>query len=225
MPSLRRPRAYPLRDTLRETLRETDGTPDRLSSEARRETLLDIAVELLRSGGPEKVTMGTVAERAGVTRALVYKHFANRDELLSAVFRREAAKLDSAMVARVAAAQGLEDKLRTFVRAVLQAVDTHGPIFTPLQAQSSHPGFLDEQRKRDRRTVRFFAELASTEYDLSARDATAAMSVLLSGIASLRSLARAKTSAAQRESLENLFVDLVIGGLTRLRSRTKGVRR
>lgn len=165
--------------------------------------------------------MGTVAERAGVTRALVYKHFANREELLSAVFRREAAKLDSAMVARVTAAQGLEERLRSFVCAVFQAVDTHGPIFTPLQSQSSHPGFVKEQRKRDRRTVRFFAELAATEYDLSTRDATAAMSVLLSGIASLRSQAQARTTAAQRESLENLFIDLVIGGLTRLKSRRR----
>ena len=33
--------------------------------------------------------MGVVADRAGVTRALVYKHFANKHDLLVALYRRE----------------------------------------------------------------------------------------------------------------------------------------
>jgi AcrR family transcriptional regulator len=192
--------------------------PDRLSSDARREALLDVALELVVSGGPEKVTMGTVAERANVTRALVYKHFPNRDELLTAVFRREVTQLDSTIVAEVKAAEGFEQRLRTFVRAVLRAVDTHGPIVTPLLAQR---GFRSEPGTRDRRNVRFFAKLACEEYDLSSQDATAAISMLLPGIASLWAQAQTLTTAAQRKAREDLFVDLVIGALTHLAARRR----
>ena len=195
---------------------------DRLSSEERRDALIDIAFALLKEGGPDRVSMGTVAERAEVTRTLVYKHFANRDDLLAAVFRREAARLDAQMAAEVLAAEGFEARLRTFVRVVLRAVDTHGWIFVPLQAQSHERGFRSEQRSRDRRTVRAFAELASAEFDLPVRDAIAALSVLLSGIASLRTQAR--KAPGDRKFLEDLYVDLVVGALNGLRARGRSGR-
>ena len=191
--------------------------PDRLSAEERRERLIDIAFELLRKGGPEGVTMGTVADRAEVTRALVYKHFANRDELLSALFRREMTKLDAAMVAEVEAAQGLEARLRTFVRAVLRALETHGWLFVPLQPQLVERAFRQEQRARDRRAVRGFAELASQELGLPRPVANAALAILLSGVSALPTLARNRASAAERARLEELYVALVLGGLERLK--------
>lgn len=188
-----------------------------MPSEQRRVALLDVVVELLREGGPEKVTMGTVAERAGVTRALVYKHFANRGEVLSATFRHEAAKLDAAIAAEVSAAAGFEGRLRALVRAVFRAVDTHGWIFLPLQAQSLESGFRREQRKRDRRTIHNFAALASDELGIPLSEAKTAVPILLSGIASLRLQAREKTNETERKNLEDLYVKLVLGALDSLR--------
>lgn len=202
----------------REVEKQAESASDRLPAEERRTALLEIVVGLLREGGPERVTMGTVAERAGVTRALVYKHFANRRELLSATFRNEAAKLDAAMAAEVTTADGFEARLRALVRAVFRAVDTHGWIFLPLQAQSLEAGFRRQQRDRDRRTIRAFARLASEELGIPLAEATAAVPILLSGIASLRIQAREKTGAADRQRLEDLYVRLVMGALVSLRS-------
>ena len=186
-----------------------EPSPDRLSAEERRAALIEIAFDLLRDGGLNRVTMGAVAERAKVTRALVYKHFANREDLLAATFRSEAAKLDDAMAAEVNAAHGFEARLRTLVRAVLRAIDTHGWIFVPLHAHSLDPAFRREQRARDRRTVRFFAQLASEEFELPLSEATAAVGILLSGIGSLRTQARERVDLADRKFLEDLYVDLV----------------
>lgn len=196
-----------------------DAASGRITADERREDLLDVAFELLRDGGPEAVSMGSVAERAEVTRALVYKHFANRGEVLNAVYRREAARLDAAMVAEVSAAKGLEARLRSFVQAVLRAVDTHGWIFLPLQPQSAERGHRREQRTRDRRTVRAFADMAAREFGLSRSDATIAVAVLLSGVTALRSQARARPSAAERKRLEELYVDLALGALRSLGGR------
>src|ERR1700722_9313683 len=76
----------------------TDGTAatgGRLQSSERRDALLNAAVALVKSKGVRQVSMEAVAEHAGVSRPLVYKHFANRDELLAAAYRREASKLHS----------------------------------------------------------------------------------------------------------------------------------
>ena len=114
--------------------------------------------------------------------------------------------------------------MRTFARGVLRSVDTHGWIFVPLQAQSVERSQRREQRERDRRTVRGFAELAVREFGLDRADAKMAMAVLLSGVSSLRSQAHARPSAEERQRLEDLYVDLVMGALRSLADRTESER-
>jgi AcrR family transcriptional regulator len=72
----------------------------------RRETLLAAATAIVADGDVEALSMEAVAARAGVSRPLVYKHFANKGELLAAVYRREAAALDAEIVAAVEGADG-----------------------------------------------------------------------------------------------------------------------
>src|SRR3984957_8292117 len=85
------------------------GAGRRLQSAARRDALLDAAVALIRAAGVHMVSMDAVAEHAGVSRALVYKHFANRDELLAAAYRREASKLHAELASEVASANSVEE--------------------------------------------------------------------------------------------------------------------
>lgn len=192
----------------------------RLRGEDRRAALVDHAAALLAEDGIDAVTMDAVAARAGVSRPLVYKHFANRDELLAAVLRREAHQLDAAISAAVARADGFEDKIRALIRAVLEAVTTHGPIFMPLARAGIRDAELrHERRARDRRTVRFFARLAMEEFGLDEVDASAATAVLLTGIESVRAQSRAQPTAEHRQLLEDLYVDLVVGGLAAVGAR------
>jgi AcrR family transcriptional regulator len=60
----------------------------RLEPRARREAILRAAVEAFDDVGPDQVNLETVAERAGVSRALVYTYFTNRQGLVRAVFDR-----------------------------------------------------------------------------------------------------------------------------------------
>ncbi|MDV3126453.1 TetR/AcrR family transcriptional regulator [Mycobacterium sp. 21AC1] len=55
------------------------------SAAATRRALLDEATELLDSGGPDAVTLREVGARAGVSRGAPYRHFANKESLLTAV--------------------------------------------------------------------------------------------------------------------------------------------
>src|SRR5699024_2071557 len=57
----------------------------RLSPELRRRQLLTVAYEILEEAGPEGMQISEVAARAGVSRPLVYRFYANRTELLIAV--------------------------------------------------------------------------------------------------------------------------------------------
>jgi AcrR family transcriptional regulator len=194
----------------------TVPNPQRLRGEDRRAVLVEAATRLAEQG-LDAISMESVAAQAGVSRPLVYKHFANRDELLAAVFRQQAIELDSSIAAAVEGTAGFEDKVRALVRAVLDAVSRHGTIFIPLlRAGVRDPAFRREQRSRDRRTVRFFARLAADEFGLDEVQAKAATAVLLSGIDSILAQWRSRPTAAQARFLEDVYVDLVMGGLARV---------
>jgi AcrR family transcriptional regulator len=55
------------------------------SAAATRRALLDAAATLLNLGGPEAVTLREVGARAGVTRGAPYRHFADKDSLLTTI--------------------------------------------------------------------------------------------------------------------------------------------
>lgn len=55
------------------------------TSAATRRALLDAAGALLDTGGPEAVTLREVGARAGVSRSAPYRHFADKESLLTVV--------------------------------------------------------------------------------------------------------------------------------------------
>ena len=176
-----------------------------------------MALALVNEGGPAAVTMGTVAERAEVTRALVYKHFDNRADILSALYRREATSLDRQLRRRVVAApDGFEAKLRSFIQGVLEAVGTHAELFVPLRSFGQDASHRRQQRSWDRKTVDYFTGLAADEFGLDADVARPAVSMLLAGITTLLTQARADRSARQQAFLEDLFVEMAMTSLSGL---------
>jgi AcrR family transcriptional regulator len=59
----------------------------RLSKSDRHTQLLDTARMLIREEGTDEFTLGRLAERAGVTKPLVYDHFGDRAGALSELYR------------------------------------------------------------------------------------------------------------------------------------------
>ena len=200
---------------------ENTSAQDRMSAENRRNDIIDITLGLLREGGHDQVSIGSVAQRAGVTRTLIYKHFANRQDLINATFNRESTILHETIRDAIVEAKGFEERIRAFTNAVLGAIDSHGWMFGPQELHTYDEGFKTEQSQRDTRAVRSFAQLASEEFDLSLRDTTSAMAILLSGVHSLRIQAQILTTDSERHYLTELYVDLVVGAMSGLQKRRK----
>jgi AcrR family transcriptional regulator len=59
----------------------------RLSKELRHAKLLEAARELIRDSGTDEFTLGRLADRAGVTKPLVYNHFGDRAGVLAELYR------------------------------------------------------------------------------------------------------------------------------------------
>ena len=186
----------------------------RLTRADRRDALLDAAVELVVTGDADAVSMEAVAERAGVSRPLVYKHFANRGELLAAVYQREATLLHRELAAEVGAAATVEGMFRTLIRGALQAAAERGHVFSALRSAGGRSHELRrEQRGRDVETVRAFAGRAMRELGLDRRHATATTATLLAAIEPVLTQWRLRPTADQAQLLEEIYVGMVRGAL------------
>lgn len=72
-----------------------------MSREGRLNQLLDMAWQIVREEGTESLTLGHLAQRAGVTKPVVYDHFPTRPLLLASLYQdfdvRQTARMDEAL--------------------------------------------------------------------------------------------------------------------------------
>jgi AcrR family transcriptional regulator len=185
----------------------------------RREALLDVAAEMVSTGDIDGVSMESVAARAGVSRALVYKHFANRHELLAALYERESTILHAELSAAVQRSGDLEAMLRALIEGALAAQASRGATFATLGSQGGRTAVQRErQRRRDARTLRYFTGQAMRELGLHEAAATAGMTLALGTIATVLDRWRRERTPEHAQRLADTYVAMVIGGLRALRT-------
>jgi AcrR family transcriptional regulator len=84
-----------------------------LSAESRRESILRVADEVLSKEGVAHLSIVEVANRAGISRQLVYQHFADLNALLTEVIRTRLNELQSSL-------DGLDGARRGEIRELVE---------------------------------------------------------------------------------------------------------
>jgi AcrR family transcriptional regulator len=190
---------------------------ERQASDARRDLLLDAAAEMVAAGDADTVSMESVALRAGVSRALVYKHFANRQALLHALYERESTHLHRSMSEAVQRASTLEEMLRALVTGALAAQSERAATFAALASQGGRPREQrDRQRRRDAQTLRHFTRQAVDELGLDEDVAMTALGLALSSISVVLGQWRRRPSPEHATVLADTWLAMTIGGLRSL---------
>jgi AcrR family transcriptional regulator len=163
--------------------------------------------------------MESVAAASGVSRALVYKHFVNRRDLLAAHFERESHLLHGQLTEAVANAEGLEAKFRALVEGALAAQSSRGATFAALMNQGGRqPDQRAMQRRRDSATVRHFAAVAVAELGLEKKKAITGTQLALGAIALVLQQWRHRPTSEHAEQLADAYVAFAMGGLRTLSS-------
>jgi AcrR family transcriptional regulator len=80
----------------------SEGARRRMLRHERRAQLLAVARELIRERGTDEFTLGRLAERAGVTKPVVYDHFGDRAGALAELYREFEDQQRAALVAALA---------------------------------------------------------------------------------------------------------------------------
>ena len=91
----------------------------RLPASQRRAQILEVARDLFSREGIDETSMRNIAGRAGVSPAVLYRHFADKDALLFALteafFDRMIAAFDSALVGKLDPVERLRTLMRSYI--------------------------------------------------------------------------------------------------------------
>jgi AcrR family transcriptional regulator len=125
----------------------------RLTREERHRQLLAVAWRVIREEGTEALTLGRLAERANITKPVVYDHFSTRPGLLAALYQDFDARQTTAMDAALQASKPtLTDRAAVIASAYVDCVLLQGrEIPGVIAALAGSPEL--EKIKRDYETV------------------------------------------------------------------------
>jgi AcrR family transcriptional regulator len=165
-------------------------TRRRLTAEERRSAILDAALTAFSRKGYHPTSLDDIAGEAGVSKALIYEHFASKQELHADLIARNARELTQ----RVAGAlSGVEiestvERLATGLEAVF--------------------AFVEERRDAWRMLFRDAADAESSAVlDRMVEQVTAEVTVLISQDPGARELARVGNARSLR-----LLAEMLVGG-------------
>jgi AcrR family transcriptional regulator len=94
------------------------GRPRLYEPDAERARILSSALEVLQRSGGQEATVADILERSGLSTRAFYRHFETKEDVIRALYRRDAESFGSHLSRRVAAAKP-EDGLEVWVNEML----------------------------------------------------------------------------------------------------------
>jgi len=117
----------------------------RLTAEARRAQLLTVAREVFAEDGYHGAAMEKIAQRAGVTKPVLYQHFEGKKELYLALLDSDMARLLAQVSKAIEGADENHDRIRRGVTAYFNYIDANVDSFRLLfrETMGADPEFRE----------------------------------------------------------------------------------
>lgn len=135
----------------------------------RREQLLDTAAEIVSERGINGFTMEGLAARAGVSKALPYRHFENAEDVLVELYLRELRGLGTRIL-EACDGRPDDDLVIAAVGAYFDAIAERGVVLGKLSSSGSHVPVLAVERGAPRASA-FLAGMLERAYGVHGRQA------------------------------------------------------
>jgi AcrR family transcriptional regulator len=146
----------------------------RLTKPERREQLLETALAIVRERGTDALTLGVLAEEAGVTKPIAYEHFRTRAGLLIALYQQVDDRQVEAMRRALARTPArLPDVARVVSESYVACYSEHGAEWLALSSALHGDEEMDAfQRKLFDRYVGVYRDAFATHVRIGKRELT-----------------------------------------------------
>lgn len=190
-----------------------DKRAPRLSTAARHDQILESAARLILAESVGRCTLETVAAAAGISKALIYRHFNSREELLRAVMEREYDIMDSYGMNDLPPNTSFEEFFADNLPKVFQYLIDRGPVVRAMFNDRSVAKLLREGAvaRRASKTA-FYREKARETFGLDAR--TTQLGVLLTVNAPVASARALRSFHIEPGDVAEFWKTFLTGGWT-----------
>lgn len=134
----------------------------RMARADREEVILDAAQRAFAELEFRSVPMDAIAERSGVTKALLYQYFGSKDHLYELCVERARARLFDELEHRVAEAEPGWDKLRVFVEHYFDYLEANRDTSWLMYGEASR-AVVDDMRERNAQSIAAIFSRAAEE--------------------------------------------------------------
>lgn len=183
----------------------------RLSAEARREQLLDVAADLIVSGRVDQLTMEALGRQAGASKTLAYAYFDNLEHVVAALRQRELRQLYRLVEAAAEAATTFDARVAAAFHAYFDIVEERGLLLHQLeQFVSARPveiAGVDDTNE----FLQWLAALIRDEFGVSVGEAFSYAALV--GINANAHAAIWLLSGCSHDQIEAAAVRFTLGGL------------
>ncbi len=119
----------------------------RMPADARRETILEAALDAFAARGLDGVSLGEVADRAGISKALIYEHFDSKKDLHDAVLQASHDQLVARVLTSIGDASTPEERLKLGLDAFLAFVEEHRTAWQMVHRNVTDPEIAPTLRR------------------------------------------------------------------------------
>lgn len=89
------------------------------------ESILDAAEKCFARFGVQKTSVGDISSAANLSRASVYRCFANRDAIIEGVMLRDAARIFNEMIQHIEQFESLEDRITEALIFIMETIESN----------------------------------------------------------------------------------------------------
>jgi AcrR family transcriptional regulator len=192
-----------------------------MAPEERRSQILDVAVHQILDSGHSTCSLEQVAEAAGISKALIYRYFRNREELLEALLKREFRYLRGSGLASVASEAPIEQVIRATVERAMRYYAERGPIIRLLAAD---PAVAQAARQGNRAsvsaTIDYFVRRSVEHYGVPEDVAIIAVTLVVD--APIHAMAQLRRRQIDLDQTIDVWCNFIIAGWEGLRNSYAG---
>ena len=179
---------------------------DRLSAEARRETIIQAGWEILREYGLDGLSIEAIVGRVGVSRPIFYRHFTDRTDVLAALYEDYAHDLTAKTAAAVASATTLDEVVVLSLRTYFDCFQQRGVYVRALiDHVRNSPRFDDSRRALRERQMSLIYETV-TRLGIKAPTHAILIQIRLLQAAAMEAATMIGESEEHREEIEASLV-------------------
>lgn len=142
----------------------------RLTGAQRQRSIVEAATEVFARCGYEGARIEEIADAAGVSKALIYEHFAGKRELYAHIMRKGTRESLDRVLEATASADGSVQIMERGLGAFLDFVAENPTLWRVIEQEVADPDIIALDQSQQERGERALAELLAADEEIAAQD-------------------------------------------------------